>query len=204
MTTRIIMATKQEVGGARRKLAWFSRSSTDLYFEVGGMLYGSHTSYHRDGNIFRTSPVTENRAIMERKSMPLADFSGWHQFGVSMLRKIALPQTPALKPKDTRSPSHVYDLDLQAYPSDTLNFVIELLHPDCETLLDTPELAPPADAGVFVIREVTPWVVLTVLGHDHNLLISPAHEGVTVRHINSRYSANRPGELYKFEAYKDE
>lgn len=52
---RLIIATRQQIDGARRKLAWFSRTATDLYFEVGGAFIESHTSYHKDGRIFRTS-----------------------------------------------------------------------------------------------------------------------------------------------------
>ena len=204
MKARLVLATKQEVEGTRRKLGWFSRTPTDLYFDVGGLFLGSHMSYHKDGNIFRTSPATGNRASFEMNHLPLADFEGWHQLGVSMIQKYAIASQPHLKPRDEKGRSRIYEVDLNAYPSDTLNLILELLHPDSEHLLDIKDLQPPPDADLAVLRDFMPWVVLTILGHNHNLLVRPADDGFVVSHYNERYSANRPGQKYRYEAYKND
>lgn len=204
METRIVLATKQQIDGATRKLGWFSRSITDLYFEVGGFFLGSHTSYHKDGNIFRTSPATDNRPSLEKQHLPLADFQGWHQLGIFMLQKSVLPTQPPLKSRDQKGRSQVHEIDIDAYPSETLNFVVELIDPDSQELLLIEQLQPPSDAQVEVFRVFQPWLVLTTMGHDDNLLVRPSHDGFILSHFNNRYSASRPGQQYRYEAYKDE
>lgn len=202
--TRLIISTRQKIDGVRRKLGWFSRTATDLYFEVGGIFLGSHTSYHKDGNIFRTSPATGNRPSLEKRHLPLADFHGFHQLGLSMLRKSALSTEPPVKSRDQKGHSHLQEINLDAFPSEALNFVVELIEPDCEELLHLPELQPPPDAHVVVLRTFQPWVIFTTLGHDHNLLVRPAPAGFIASHFNSRFSANRPGQQYRYEAYKND
>ena len=201
---RVIIATKQRINGVQRKLAWFKRTPTDLYFDVGGCFMGSHTSYHKDGNIFRTSPVFGECKVKEGTHLPLGAFKGWHQLGVSMILKSALSHHPPLKEKDNKASSVIHTIDLDAYPSLSLNFVIELLAPESEHLLMTEGVQPPHDADVTIVRHFVPWLVLTTLGHDHNQIVLPADSGVVLLHLSSRYSANRPGQTHVFEAYKDD
>jgi hypothetical protein len=202
--TRLVLATKQQIDGVQRKLGWFSRTAKGFYFEVGGLFFGSHTSYHKDGNIFRTSPVTDSRPSLVKQYLPLADFQGWHQLGISMLLKSALPTQSPLKARDQKGQSQVHEIDIDAYPSETLNFVVELIDPDSQELLQIAELHPPSDAQVEVFRVFQPWLVLTTMGHDDNLLVRPTHDGFVLSHFNNRYSASRPGQQYRYEAYKDE
>ena len=201
-TKKLVLSTKQEVDGAQRKLGWFKRSSTDLYFEYGSIFFGSHTSYHKDGNIFRTSAATDNRASIIKKHIPLANFHGWFQLGISMIRKSSLGRQPCLKGKDQRGGNKTYLIDLEKFPSGTLNIVAELIEPAEEPLLKLQTLQPPPDAETRVFKHFKPWVVLTILGHDHNLLIRPAENGVSVEHYNSRFSASLLGQQYQYEAYK--
>jgi hypothetical protein len=202
VTQKLVLSTKQEVDGAQRKLGWFKRSSADLYFDLVGTFSGSHTSYHKDGNIFRTSTATDNRASIIKKHIPLANFHGWFQLGISMIRKSSIERQPCLKGKDQRGGNRVYLIDLEKFPSGTLNIVAELIEPAEEPLLNLQTLQPPPDAETRVLKHFEPWLVLTILGHDHNLLIRPAENGISVEHYNSRFSASRPGQQYQWEAYK--
>lgn len=70
-TMRAVITTHESIGGMPRKLAWFARHGKGLYFDIGSSFYGSHTSYHVDGNIFRTSPATGLRPRFQGKYMPL-------------------------------------------------------------------------------------------------------------------------------------
>lgn len=200
--SRVIFATQQEYAGCQRKLAWFSKHGNDLYFEIAGFFVGSHTSYHRDGNIFRTSPATENQPQFIGKNLPLKDFTGWYQLGAGMVQKVALSKNPCLKSRDRKDTTVLKEIDLGQFPSSTLNLVVELLHPDSRDLLNSESVRPPLDAHLIVVDAVMPWIILTILGHDHNLLIRPKDKGFVVSHFNSRYSANQPGWQYAFEAYK--
>lgn len=200
---RIIVATKQEIAGFQRKLAWFSFHGHDLYFEMAGMIDGSHTSYHKDGKLFRTSPATKRRASLFGKHVPLSQFQGWYKLGMGMVLKALLSETPKLKNKDWKG--QVYEVDVDQFPSDTLNLVAELLEPDRFDLISTEEMRPPTDALVIEVTASRPWVLITVLGHDHNVLIAPYDDefkGFTVRHFNSRYTASPPGGRISYEAYK--
>ncbi len=200
---KFIIATKQEIRGFYRKLAWFSLHSRDLYFEMAGMLEGSHTSYHQDGRLWRTSPATNKRARFIKEHCPLEQFQGWYQLGLGMVLKSSLHNSPELKSKDRKH--QVYQVDIDQFPSDALNLVAELLDPQKSSLLDEEEMHPPADAQVIKIVSSNPWIIVTILGHDHNLLVAPYDgdfKGVRCRHINKRYSASLPGSRYSFEAYK--
>jgi hypothetical protein len=77
--------------------------------------------------------------------------------------------------------------------------VIELLAPEAEPLLMTEGVQPPPDADVTIARHFVPWLVLTTLGHDHNQVMRPADNGVVLLYLNTRYSANRPGQPHVFE-----
>ncbi len=112
MTTsaqKIIIATKQEIDGFKRKLAWFELRLDDLYLEIAGIIEGSHISYHKDGNVFRTSPATNKRAKFFSKQLPLLQFHGLYSLGIGMVQKSALGQNPRLKNKDSKY--QVYEVD---------------------------------------------------------------------------------------------
>lgn len=195
---RGILATKQYMGGAQRKLAWFKRHPNGLYFEVGGLFQGSHTSYHLDGNIFRTSPATEGRARPQGKRVPLDGFRGWYQLGFSMIAKSRVISNPPVKSRDKKSNIQLQEVDLDLFPSDTLNLFVDLVSIDQARYL----ASPPENAVVMELQFGDLQVLLTVLGHDDNLLVRPTQSGVTVTHFNERYSANQPGRTYTVEAYR--
>jgi len=200
---RIVIATIQKISGFQRKLAWFSFHEKGLYFEIAGMIDGSHISYHKDGNIFRTSPATNNRADLIRKHFPLAQFQGWHRLGLGMVLKSSLNKNPELKDKDRKY--RVYEVDVDRFPSNTLNFVAELIEPNKRDLFNSEEMHPPKDAHIIEVTSSIPWIIFTILGHDLNLLIRPYYgevPGVTLRHFNKRYSANPKGNNVSCEAYK--
>lgn len=199
--SQLIIATQQRINGVQRKLAWFKRGPTDLYFDVGGCFMGSHTSYHKDG-IFITSPAFGVRTVKVGTYLPLGAFKGWYQLGVAMILKSSLGYYPPLKAKDNKKHSLIHTIDLEAYPSLSINFVIELLAPDAEHLLMTEGVQPPPNAEVTIIRHFVPWLVLTTLGHDHNQVVLPADKGILLLHLSSRYSANRAGQTYIYEASK--
>lgn len=200
---KFILATKQVISGHQRKLAWLSLHGKDLYFELAGMLEGSHNSYHKDGSIWRTSLATDKRAKYVKHHYPLEHFQGWFHLGLGMLLKSSLPSSPELKSKDRKHTIEFIDID--EFPSEALNIVVDLLESGKQELLETGDMLPPVDTYVvkFVSKQLEVYV--SILGHDHNLLISPYYgepKGVTCRHINKRYSANPPGRHCAFEAYK--
>lgn len=200
---RIIIATKQEIAGFKRKLAWFSFHGDDLYFEIAGMLDGSHTSYHRDGNLFRTSPATKKRARLFGMHIPLSQFQGLYKLGMGMILKPSLSNNPKIRNRDWRS--QVYEVDIDQFPNDTINIVAELLESNMIDLISCDSMRPPKDSYIIEIESTRPWVIITLLGHDHNLLIVPydgEFKGVTLRHYNTRYSASPPGRKISYEAYK--
>ena len=160
-------------------------------------------SYHRDGKIFRTSPATIYQAKKEYlgKYLPLDNFKGWYQLGTSMIAKSELLKNPCLKERDRKKALTLQEVDLKAYPSEIINIVVEFLEPSKRELLTSEDVAPPPDATMLVIDSIQPWIVLTILGHEHNLLIKPSEDGFTVSHFNTRYSTNLPGVQYKYEAY---
>lgn len=193
--------TKEKYGGCQRQLAWFSRQKGGLYFEVFAFFGGSHTSYHRDGNIFRTSPATNYHATPKGKYLPLDGFKGWHQLGIMMANKDTLLENPCVGKHHRKTAITLQEIGLKSYPSVTINFVVELLESNGLEFITSEDAAPPPDAKVYMIDSIQPWIVLTVLGYEHNLLVKPCKDGVTVSHFNIRYSANRPGVKYEYEAY---
>jgi hypothetical protein len=89
------LVSTDAVSGEKRKLAWFALHGNGLYFEASGLLWGSHTSYHVDGNVFRTSPATGGRPRFHGKQLPLGQFTGWHQLGSVMIEREVLAMNPA-------------------------------------------------------------------------------------------------------------
>ncbi len=200
---KFIVATKQEISGYQRKLAWFSLQSRDLYFEMACMLEGGHSSYHKDGSIWRTSPATNKKAKYVKKHHPLDSFHGWFHLGIGMLLKSSLSANPQLKNRDKKHQIQFIDIDI--FPSEALNLVVDLLELDKQELLHAGDMQPPVDAHILEFTSNSLLIFVTILGHDHNLLINPYDgdfKGVTCRHFNRRYSANPPGSKCAFEAYK--
>ncbi|MFB0502056.1 MAG: hypothetical protein ACETVP_06245 [Candidatus Bathyarchaeia archaeon] len=203
MKGQVCLVTKREYQGCQRKLAWFKKYQNGIYFDIFGFFMGSHTSYHRDGRIFRTSHASDYQTRKEYlgKYLPLDDFKEWYQLGTSMILKSELLKNPCLMKRDRKKALILQEVDLEAYPSDFINIVVEFLEPGKTELLTSKDVAPPPDATILVISSVQPWIVLTILGHEHNLVIKPKEDGFIVHHFNSRYSTNLPGVKYRFEAY---
>ena len=201
MKKEVYLVTKREYGGCQRKLAWFKRHKKDIYFNVFGFFRGSHTSYHESGGIFRTSPAFSYKAVKVGKYLALDGFKGWRQMGTSMILKSELLKSPILAKRDRKRALTLKEVDLEAYPSKVINIVVEFLEPNKLELLESKNVTPPPDATVIVIDFVQPWIVLTILGHKHNLLIEPIEDGFNVHHFNTRYSTNLPGVQYQYEAY---
>jgi len=200
---KFIVATKQEILGYQRKLAWFSLHKRDLYFEMAGILEGSHSSYHKDGSIWRTSTATNKKPKYVKHHYPLNRFHGWFNLGMGMLLKSSFPYNPELKARDKKH--QIQFIDIDCFPSEALNIVVDLIETDQKNLLQKEDMQPPVDAQVFEFISNNLLIFVTILGHDHNLLISPYNgdfKGVTCRHFNRRYTASPPGGKIDFEAYK--
>ncbi len=118
-----------------------------------------------------------------------------------MIWKNLLLKSPVLTKRDGKKAVTLKEVDLEAYPSEIINIVVEFLEPSKLELLKSEDVVPPPDATVFVIDSIEPWIVLTALGHKHNLLIEPKGSIITVHHFNTRYSVNRRGAQNQFEAY---
>lgn len=198
---RAIIATDEPIDGDQRKLAWFARNIKGLYFEVGGSFITSHTSYHVDGNVFRTSPATDLHAKFQCRYVPLDQFRGWTRLGFAMISKDQLASNAPVKPKDRKAGSILATVPITQLPSETVNLFVELLHHDRRHWLEMPRVQPPEYAILRCLKLDDLLVVITVLGHESNLLVLPTEDGFQVRHYNDRYSANQQGVTYNFEAY---
>lgn len=151
--------------------------------------------------MFRTSPATGLRPRFQGKYMPLNQFRGRHQLGFGMVSKGQLANNPPLKAKDRMPPNILDTISLDSLPAESINLVVELLHRDLRQLLSKPEVQPPEHAALRCLELDDLLVVVTVLGHESNLLIRPTPNGFQANHYNDRYSADRPGVTYNFEAY---
>ena len=198
---RATVATLEAYDGCQRKLVWFSRQPKGLYFEAGRLFVGTHTSYHKDGNIFRTSPATLGGPRKQGWHLPIDQFKGWYQLGFTMVLKDQLLNNPCVRNRDRKPADILVEVSIRDLPSPTLNIVLELIEPEQFNLLGNPDVAPPHNAVVHVLKLNNPWVVVTILGHEENLLVRPQDNGFVVSHYNTRYSANLPGVEYNYEAY---
>ena len=198
---RATLATREEIGGAKRKLAWFALQGRGLYFDAGSPMFGSHTSYHEDGNIFRTSPATGSRARFQGQQMRLKDFRGWHQLGIAMVTKERIGQNPPLRAKDQRLGNLLAEVQLASLPADTLNIVVELVHRESLSLVGSSGLVAPPNALAYSFALGDLVVLLTVIGQSDELVVRPLPDGFSVRHLNARFSANADGVQYTWEAY---
>ena len=119
-----------------------------------------------------------------------------------MLEKARLDQSPPLKSRDTRDGNVVVDVPVTNLPAPILNIMVELVHRDYRNLLNGLNLAPPQSAVQCVLPLDRFEALLTVFGHESDLLIRPHETGFTVSHFNNRFTANAPGAAYNFEAYQ--
>ena len=197
---RIIIATQEDYGGSQRKLAWFDYRPNGLYFDVGGSFLGTHTSYHRDGNIFRTSQATANKPKFLGTHIELDNFRGWYQLGIVMIVKEKVKTNPPLKANDRKKADRIIEFVMGDYPSKTINIVTEMIAPDYIQFLNRTEVATPPEATTEVLEFGNLSLILTVLGHDSNLLIRADKDSFYVSHFNSRFSANQKGVNYSWEA----
>jgi len=198
---RATLITAERFAGEQRKLGWFALQGLGLYFEAGGLLWGSHTSYHVDGNVFRTSPATGGRARFQGRQLPLSEFASWHQLGVVMLQKEMLDRNPTVKSRDRRAGNVIVEVPMDLFPATALNIVLELVHSSQPHLLSHPDLQPPPEAVEHRMSLGPLNIVATLLGHDTNLLVRPILDGVIVSHFNNRFTANASGVRYAVEAY---
>jgi hypothetical protein len=194
---KIFLVTENKYGGCQRKLAWFSKHKNDLYFEVLAFLMGSHISYHKDGSIWRTNPATKKDKIGQY--LPLDKFRGWYQLGTSMIEKYLLKENPCLKNRERKKALTIQEVDLEVFPRGIVNMVVEFIAPNHFESISK-NFKPPKDARTLIIDSVEPYIVLTILGHHHNLLIRPKEDGFVVSHYNNRYSTNIKGVQYRYEA----
>lgn len=199
MSQKIYIVTKDKYSGHQRTLGFFRFQNQDLYYDFG-MLDGAHNSYHKDGSQWRTSPATEGRAKKENEHMPLAEFSGLFNLGTVCFSKNIVPKLPKAKKKYFNRYT-AYELDLESFPSSQINIVSELIEPEYEIPLLEEEKCYPSDAVIKEFRETKPWLILTILGHEHNLLAIQNDKSTLVNHFNERFTLNKKGQEYSSENY---
>lgn len=198
MRKKICIVTKAKYDGERRSLGFITRLNNDLYYDFS-MLKGNHSSYHKDGSEWRTSIATDQRAVKQKEHIPLGDFSGFYPLETSMLLKDSIPFLPKIRERDLKK-SIIFEVDIDRFPSSALNIVLEIIEPN-KSLQINEDTQPPPNAVVSVIEDFSPWVIITVLGHEHNLLTVPTSTGFIAKHFNKRYSVNVEGGNYSYEAY---
>jgi hypothetical protein len=186
-----------------KKFGWFKQIGHHLYFDFGGLFMGTHTSYHQDGNVFRTSPATRNKPVLQDRHLRLKDFSGWYQLGMAAISKDLLDTNPALRPRDIRK-DRLYEIDVDAFPANCLNLVVELISEDFWPHLRHPDIQAPQNALEIILPFGRMSVVITVLGHDENLVLTADETVFHVKHFNSRFSSSQEGVQYSVEAYSKE
>lgn len=201
MSQKIYIVTKDKYSGHQRTLGFFRFQNQDLYYDFG-MLNGSHNSYHKDGSQWRTSLASEGKAKKESEHYPLAGFVGLFNLGIACISKSIVPKLPKVKKKYFNK-YFAYELDLEAFPSYQINIISELIEPEYEIPLLEKEKCYPPDAVVKIFKNNKPWIIITVLGHEHNLLVVPNSKTTTVKHFNERFTANRKGQSYSSEVYAE-
>lgn len=202
MSQKIYVVTKDKYLGSQRTLGFFRFLNNDLYYDFG-LLDGSHYSYHKDGSQWRTSAVTDGKPVKEGEHIPLADFSGLFNLGTLCFSKRIIPKLPKVK-KKYFSKYTALELDVESFSSEYINIVMELIEKGYDIPLPEGEKCLPPDAVEFIVDQTKPIVSLTVLGHDHNLLVIPNEKTITVNHFNERFTANKEGQQYSTENYSGE
>jgi hypothetical protein len=220
--TRLIIITKNQYGGHQRKIGFFEFSNTganeySLYYNFGN-LNGAHTSYHKDGNIYRTSPATginpstgTKKAKFITNKIPLESFNGLFQLEIFSFSKNTIIDLPKIRQKYYKSKecetNKIYEIDIESFPSSTINIISELIEPGFEFNLPKHEICAPKNAVSKLFTELSPWINLTILGHPDNLLITLGEEeGYTENNFNKRFSATRYSENFNCytEIYSDQ
>ena len=90
---------------------------------------------------------------------------------------------------------------MTSFSASTINIVTELVHRDHRSLLNGLGLEPPTRAIQSSLPLGHLEAVLTVIGHESDLLVLPISDGFMVRHFNDRFTANAKDVEYTFEAY---
>lgn len=201
MSKKFYIITKDEYDGSRRVLGYFEKRNNDLYYDIGS-INGSHNSYHRDGSEWRTTLDGKKKKITEH--IPLGGFKGFHPLGIVMFTKELLSSFPKAKEKHINK--KLLEIDFSRYPSDIINLVLEIIEPEKELAINEDTVSP-LNAVTTIRKEIEPWLIFTILGHDDNLLIKPDGNGYIVNHFNKRFSANEKnkeyyGESIPIETYK--
>jgi hypothetical protein len=119
-----------------------------------------------------------------------------------MVSKHQLARNPPLREKHRKPGNILSTISVDPLPAKVINLVVELIHRDQRQLMEIPGVQPPEYAILQCVELGDLLVVITVLGHDSNLLVRPTENGIQVSHYNDRYSASRPGVTYSFEAYR--
>jgi len=199
MNKKIYIITKDKYLGHQRTLGFFMFLNNDLYYDFG-LIKGNHDSYHKDGSQWRTSLATGNKAIKEGEHYPLASFKGHYHLGTAYFSKRIIPKLPKVKKKYFNK-YEAYEVDLASFPSEHINIVSELIEPEYEIPLPEKEKCLPPGAVSTTFKTKSTWIILTVLGHDHNLLMFPDEKVTHVNHFNERFTANKKGAKMKMENY---
>lgn len=173
MSSRAYLVTRNRYGGHQRKIAWFNRRETGLYFDFPFLSTGAHTSFHKDGSIWKTALSTDMKPERTGYSYPIDSKTVWVQLGISAFRKEVAKTFPITKQSDFRKHS-IYDVDLSRFPCAVLNFIVECISP--EILRNMPDdLQPPDNAEAITIDEWEPYVVISIVGARARKKGSPEH-----------------------------
>ena len=198
MPQKLYIITKDKYSGHKRIIGFFRFQNNDLYYDFGS-LKGSHNSYHKDGSQWRTSLATYEKPTKEGEHFPLSDFSGLFNLGTACISKNIIPKLSKVKAKHLNCTS--IEIDLNAFPSENINIVAELIEPNYVIPLPEKEQCTPPDALTHTYKESKPWLNLTILGHEHNLLAIPNETSTVVNHYNERFTLNKEGHNYSSENY---
>lgn len=129
----------------------------------------------------------------------MSNFSGLFNLGTACISKNIIPKLSKVKAKHLKCTT--YEIDINSFPSEHINIVAELIEPDYVIPLPEEEKCQPPDAVTYIYTENKPWLILTILGHDHNLLAIPNETGTVVNHFNERFSLNKKEHSYSSENY---
>lgn len=198
---RATLATHEKIDGCQRKLAWLSRTANGISYELGRFFMGSHTTYHVDGKVFRTSPATGGRPKPAGQYLPLTVFSGWYQLGVSMIEVDGIGNNSCLKGRDKQTGNIVDFLPVTSADGPIVNLVLEFIEASQLDWLSEPSVAPPPNSIEYRMDFQSVIAIITAITNQKELLVWPQADGFGVAHRNSRFSLNQNGVQYSFEAY---
>lgn len=201
MNQKIYIVTKNKYFGHRRTLGFFRFQNEDLYYDFGA-LKGSHNSYHRDGSQWRTSLATDGKPKKEKEHIPLKEFSGLFNLGTICISKNIITKFPKIKQRYFNK--HItYKIDLDELPSEHINIICELIEPNYNIPLAEEQKSYPPKSIIKTFTNTNPWLNLTILGHEDNLMIVPEKTGFKLNDFNDRFSVNKKGNSYSAESYSN-